>query len=324
MFSQTASKRRFGILLLALCASTVAACRDSSDDSSRDASRDSATASANVLTPADTDDFGAPFPDASSAQRVVTLNPTSTEIIFALGENSRLVGRSDWDEFPKEAKQLPSLGNGIKPNVEAVLAARPTLVVLYATPDNRPAVEAFTRAGVKTLALRVDRIAGFHKHVEILGRVFGVADKAKILNDSVSATLRRVQSLVERHVPVDQRPTALWPVWNTPPMVIGGGSYMDELLTIAGARNVFHDNANPSPQVSVEEIVRRNPQQIVVGPARAKELAASPIWRAVPAVRDGHFAVMDPELTGRPSVQLGMAAMALARSLHPALADSLK
>jgi len=62
----------------------------------------------------------------------------------------------------------------------------------------------------------------------------------------------------------------------------------------------------------------------VVGPARAKELAASPIWRAIPAVRDGHFAIMDPELTGRPSVQLGMAAVALARVLHPALVDSLK
>lgn len=273
----------------------------------------------------DTDDFGAPLPrDASAAARVVSLNPAATEIIYAIGAESHLVGRSRWDEFPAAAKALPSLGDGIKPNVEAVLAAKPTLVVLYATADNRPAADAFARAGVKTLAVRVDRIAQFYALVHTLGVALGEPQRAQTVSDSVRATLDRVSATVNRLVPAAERPTVVWPVWLTPPMVIGAGSYMDELLTIAGAVNVFHDQPGPSPQVSVEEIIARNPAKVVTSESRAAELRASPTWGALPAITRGAIALDDPKLAGRPSVVLGMAAVQLARALHPQLADSIR
>lgn len=255
--------------------------------------------------------------------RVVSLNPTATEVLFALGVQRQLVGRSDYDEFPAEAKRLPALGNGIKPNVEAVLSARPALVVLYATADNRPAADAFARAGVRVLALRGDRIEGFHRLVRILGTTLGASEAARVLSDSVAATLDTVRARVARNVPAASRPAVLWPVWPTPPMVIGQGSYLHELLEIAGARNVFADLDAPSPQVNIEEVVRRAPDRVVSSLTRADELRSSPVWRSVPAVARGDFVIIDPALTLRPSVQLGMAASALARALHPTLADSL-
>ena len=111
-----------------------------------------------VVAVADTDDFGAPLPtDARFAERVVSLNPAATEAIFTIGADSLLVGRSRWDEYPNAVSRIPALGDGIRPNIEAVLAARPTLVVLYATAENRAAADALARAGVRTIALRVDR-----------------------------------------------------------------------------------------------------------------------------------------------------------------------
>jgi iron complex transport system substrate-binding protein len=269
------------------------------------------------------DDFGAAVAPVAANARVVSLNPTATEVLFALGVQQQLVGRSDYDEFPAEAKLLPALGNGIKPNVEAVLAARPTVVVLYATADNRAAAEAFARAGVQVVALRGDRIEGFHRLVRILGTTLNAGDAARVLSDSVQGTLERVRAVVARNVPDASRPTVLWPVWPTPPMVIGSGSYLHELLEIAGARNVFGDMDAPSPQVNIEEVVRRAPQRVVSSRTRADELKASPVWRSVPAVARGDFVLIDPALTLRPSVQLGMAASALARALHPSLTDSL-
>jgi ABC-type Fe3+-hydroxamate transport system substrate-binding protein len=269
------------------------------------------------------DDFGAPVMPLEADARVVSLNPTATEVLFALGVQRQLVGRSDYDEFPAEAKRLPALGNGIKPNVEAVLAARPALVVLYATADNRPAADAFARAGVRVLALRGDRIEGFHRLVRILGTTLGASEAARVLSDSVAATLDTVRARVARNVPAASRPAVLWPVWPTPPMVIGQGSYLHELLEIAGARNVFADLDAPSPQVNIEEVVRRAPDRVVSSLTRADELRSSPVWRSVPAVARGDFVIIDPALTLRPSVQLGMAASALARALHPTLADSL-
>ncbi len=273
-----------------------------------------------VVAAADTDDFGAPLPrDARFAARVVSLNPAATEAIFTIGADSLLVGRSRWDEYPNEVSRIESLGDGIRPNIEAVLAARPTLVVLYATAENRAAADALKRAGIRTIALRVDRIAQFHHLVTVLGRALGAEVRAQSVSDSVQSTLDRVRALTA----LRPRPRVVWPAWESPLLVIGGGSYIDELLTIAGADNVFHDMGAPSPPVSIEEIAKRNPDVVVTGVSRAAKLTASPSWQAVRAVREQRFVVQDPAVTGRPSVVLGMAAVQLARALHPELGDSL-
>ena len=273
-----------------------------------------------VVAVADTDDFGAPLPtDARFAARVVSLNPAATEAIFTIGADSLLVGRSRWDEYPKAVSRIAALGDGIRPNIEAVLAARPTLVVLYATAENRAAAEALARAGVRTIALRVDHIAQFHRMLAALGRALGAEANARIVSDSVQATLDRVRVLTASR----PRPRVVWPAWESPLLVIGGGSYIDELLTIAGAENVFHDMDAPSPPVSIEEIAKRDPDHVITGASRGAKLSANPSWQAIRAVREQRFIVQDPSVTGRPSVVLGMAAVQLARALHPELRDAL-
>lgn len=270
--------------------------------------------------PADTDDFGTPLPtDASFAERVVSLNPTATEVIFAIGAEPRLVGRSGWDEYPEAARSIDAVGDGIRPNVETVLQKRPTMVILYATAENRAAADAFARAGVRTVALRVDHIAQFVSLTRRLGVALGASARADAVVDSVQRTLDAVRAIT-RSATVR---TVAWPLWQQPVMVVGRGSYLDELLEIAGGRNVFHDLETPSPVVSVEEIARRNPDALVATAKTRAELEAKPSWRAIRAVRDAHWIVDDPAVTGRPSVVLGMAAVALARALHPELAAQL-
>jgi iron complex transport system substrate-binding protein len=297
----------------------VLACGASAD---RSMVRDDPPREAAVVAaaPADTDDFGAALPtDAASAARVVSLNPAATEVIFAIGADSSLVGRSAWDEFPLEAKRIPPLGDGIRPNVEAVLLVKPTLVILYATAENRAAADAFARAGVRTMALRVDHIAQFVTLTRRLGVALGATRRASVVVDSVTQTLDRVRAVTRNA----SRRTVVWPVWQQPVMVIGRGSYLDEIIEIAGGTNVFHDLAAPSPPVSIEEIARRNPDVIVTTANSEIDLRAKPQWRAVPAVRAAQFVRHDPRLSGRPSVVLGMAATALARALHPELAERL-
>ena len=266
-----------------------------------------------ALTPADTDDFGAPLPNnAEFASRVVSLNPTATEIIFAIGQEHRLVGRSKWDAYPPRVQSIASVGDGIRPNVEAVLGVRPTLVVLYATAENRPAARALAAAGVRTLALRVDHIAQFASLTRRLGVALGVPEQAAQVSDSVQVSLD-----VQRRASRSAKPVSVvWPLWQSPVMVVGRGSYLDELIEIAGGRNVFHDIAEPSPTVSIEEIARRDPDFVIASRTTAKQLIATPAWRAVRAIREGRIVIDDPALSGRPSVVLGMAAHALAAALR--------
>jgi iron complex transport system substrate-binding protein len=266
-----------------------------------------------------TDDFGDTIVVGRTPQRVVSLNPATTEIVFTIGAGDRLVGRTHWDLYPPAARNVSDLGSGIRPNVEAVLGARPDLVLLYASIDNRPAAGRLRAAGINTLSLKIDHIADFHRAMRLIGLLLGDSTKAAIVSDSVQRTLDRVRS-VTAGLPA---PTVFWHIWDAPLITIGGGSYMNELITIAGGRNVYGDMLAVSPTVGIEDVMRRNPRYIITGPEGAAKIKADPHWSAAPAARDGRILVVDTALVGRPAVRLGEAALQMATLLHPELAARL-
>lgn len=262
-----------------------------------------------------TDDFGVPVRAGSAERpaRIVSLSPATTELLFALGAGARVVGRTQWDSYPDSARAVTNVGPGLRPNVEAVLARRPDLVVLYASEDNRPAAARFAAAGVPVIALKVDRVDAFRRAARLLGITVGDSARAATVVDSVDRTLARVREATRTLSP----PTVFWHVWDAPIYTIGAGSYLNELLEIAGGRNVYADLAAPSPQVALEDLVRRDPRYVLAGPEGAARIRASAPWQGVRAVREGRVLVVDTMLVGRPSVRLGEAAMSLARLLHP-------
>ena len=259
------------------------------------------------------DDFGDPIVVKAAPQRVVSLNPATTDLIFALGAGNRLVGRTHWDLYPAEAVKVPDLGSGIRPNVEAVLGARPDLVILYASNDNRAAATAFRTAGVNTLSLKIDRIDDFHRAARTIGLLLGDSARGALVSDSVKKTLARVR---DQNAPL-AKPSVFWHVWDAPIITIGRGSYMNELIEIAGGKNSYGDMAEVSPTVSIEDILKRNPDYIIAGPEGAVKIKADPRWSEAAAVKAGRVLVVDTTLVGRPSVRLGEAAASLARLLHP-------
>jgi len=268
-----------------------------------------------------TDDFGDTVVVRGVPARVVSLNPATTEIAFAIGAGNRLVGRTHWNLYPPEAKNVPDLGSGIRPNVEAVLGAKPDLVLLYASIDNRPAATKFRAAGVNTLSLKVDRIADFHRAVRLISLLLGDSASGAVLSDSVARTLARVQ----RATAALPKPTVFWHIWDAPLITIARGSYMNELIDIAGAANVYGDMAAASPTVGIEDVLQRNPRYIITGPEGAAKIKADPRWSAAPAVKEGRVLVVDTALVGRPAARLGEAALSLARLFHPGiLADTAR
>ena len=253
------------------------------------------------------DDFGDTLQLARPAERVVSLNPVTTEAMFAMEAEARLIGRTKWDASPPEVRRIPDLGDGLQPSVEAVLAARPDLVVLYAAEANRTAAAAFRRAGVQTLSMRTDRIADLARVLRALGVAVGDTAAAQVVADSVRRSLDAVGARAPREPPV----SVFWYAWPSPIITIGAGSYLDELISLAGARNVFGDLAQPSPQVTLESVAERNPDLILAGPVAAGRLRADARWRAVRAVREGRVFVFDTSLVGRPGVRLGEGARSL-------------
>ncbi|HEY5061707.1 MAG TPA: helical backbone metal receptor [Gemmatimonadaceae bacterium] len=259
------------------------------------------------------DDFGALIDVRRFPRRIVSLNPTTTEVLFAIGASSRLVGRSQWDVFPDSARFVPSVGQALRPNVEAVVATHPDLVLLYASADNRAAFDRLRGAGIPTVAFKIDSVEQFVRDTRLIGVITGDSVRAASLADSVQATLARVRAATASLV----HPTVFMPAWDKPIIAIGGGSFLTELLEVAGAHNVYADISAPSGPVTLEDVVRRNPDIVLAAPVFVAAIRSSPSWRTVPAIRKGRLMAFDTLLVGRPSATLGAAAVSLADLLHP-------
>jgi iron complex transport system substrate-binding protein len=259
------------------------------------------------------DDFGDTILVAGEPHRIVSLNPTTTEILFAIGAGSRVVGRSTYDMWPDSARLVPDVGPGIKPNVEPILGARPDLVLLYASADNRPAAERLRGAGIPTAAFKVDSIAQFDRLTRLLGRMVGDSARGALVADTVMRTLDSVRALTRDA----RRVSVVIPAWHEPLLVIGGGSFMSEIVAIAGGRNVYDDVAAPSPAVTFEDILKRNPDAVLVGPESGQRIRAQRTWRSLPAVQKNRVMVFDTSTVLRPATRLGEGALSLARLLHP-------
>ena len=258
------------------------------------------------------DDFGDTVPVGHAPTRIVSLNPTTTAMLFAMGDEARLVGRTHWDTDPPQLLKITDVGDGLRPNVEAVLALRPDLVVLYASDDDRAAAATLRRTGVATLSVRVDRIGDFNRALHLLGAVTGDTAAATRVADSVQATLDRVRSATAGEAPV----TIAWVVDQAPLRVIGGGSYLSELVADAGGRNVYASVADPAPEVSIEDILHRNPDAVVTSPSIARAIQGDARWQSWVGDRHHRILVPDTALVGMPSVRMGEAANQLSHLFH--------
>ena len=260
--------------------------------------------------PAVTDDAGRRVTLAAPARRIVSLLPSFTEILFAIGAGDRLVGRTAWCDYPPAALAVPSVGDGIPPNVEAVAARRPDLVVLYRSGPNATAAQQLERLGIGTVLLDLNRL----EELAPAARRLGVLTDRSAAADS----LARVMDSVASQPPAPSPQSVAFVVWDNPPIVIGAGSYLDRLAGLAGARNVFHDIAAPSAQVSIETIAARNPDFIAVlsDTAALPRYAGRPEWRVVPAVRKGRFLFLPGGLFGRPGPRAAEAVRELRRRLE--------
>ena len=261
------------------------------------------------------DDTGAHTSLAAPPQRVVSLIPATTELLFALGAGDRLVGRTSWCDYPADAAQVPDLGNGIDPNVEAVLAARPDLVLLYKSGANRGAAERLRGLGVPTLELATDRIADIGRLTRLLGQALGLREAAESLVARTDRDLAAASRAPDRPT---ARPSVFILAWDRPAMTLGRGSFLSEILERAGARNSFDDLPTSSAQVSIEAVATRNPDYILVTSAGDPAVAGRPEWWVVRAVRERRFLRVRGSEFNRPGPRVGLAVREMAAALAAA------
>jgi iron complex transport system substrate-binding protein len=293
-------------LPLALAIATLTACR-----------ADERALRAQAASIEVTDDAGDVVRLAVPARRVISLVPSATETIIALGATDRIIGRTRYDIAP-EVSAVRSVGGTIDPSIEVVVALRPDLVIGWDTDKRREVRTRLATLGIPVFSLRTQDTSDVFHGITNLGRLLGRDSAAATL----AASIRGQLDSVRREVAGRPARSVLFVVYPTPPMTAGPNTFIDQLIGLAGGRSVFGDATQLWPTVSMEEIVRRKPELLIVPEGEIKDdslarFRSRPGWRNLAAIRAGRVVTVPADLVQRPGANIGNAARAFQAAIHP-------
>ena len=257
-----------------------------------------------------TDDRGITVRFDKTPQRIVSLLPSLTETVCELGHCARLVGVDRYSDYPVEVKALPKVGGGMDPNIEAIVALRPD-VVLMATSSR--AGERLQALGIKVVALEPKTHADVQRVMLKLGQVLAVADAHRIWRAIDAGVSAAAQSL-----PVQVRNTRVYFEVNQGPYAAGESSFIGETLTRLGVKNIVPAKLGPFPKLNPEFIVRANPDLIMVGQRSADGMAQRPGWHSIRALREQRVCEFPAEQSNalvRPGPRMAEGARLMAQCL---------
>jgi iron complex transport system substrate-binding protein len=267
-----------------------------------------------------TDDVGRQVRLSAPAQRIASLIPARTDALLALGAADRLIARTRWDTDPRIAS-VPSVDNALTPSIEWLVSRQPDLVIAWPDVQSRSTVERLVQLGIPVYSSRVETLADVDRAITHLGIMLGIEARADSLRSALRAALDSVRARVAGRSPR----TVAYLIGIQPPMAAGPGTFIDELITIAGGRNAFGDAASKWPMVSLEELLKRAPDVLVISageedaPGLSDRLSERAGWRGLAAVREGRTHAVDAGRYNRPGPAVVLAVRELAALLHPEL-----
>lgn len=261
-----------------------------------------------------TDDAGRKVTLQSEPKRVVSVAPSNTELLFALGKGDILVGRSDFDDYPAEAKKIPSIGGFMPPNYEAIVAAKPDLVLAI----GGSAAERDKLANeykLNVLVLDPKTFEDVYKDVALLGQVVNAQPAATKMVDQMKAEVKTIADKVAGA----PKPTVFYEVWNDPLMTAGKNTFINDLITIAGGTNIGAD-VNGWANYSLEQVQAKDPQIYITSKEAVSTVGQRPGFAGLKAIKEKKvFALDDPNLAVRPGPRLIQGLKWFAKTIHPEL-----
>lgn len=257
--------------------------------------------------------------EEAAPRRVVSLAPSVTEIVFALGAGDRLVGVSAHCDFPEAAKSIDRVGTFLQPNLERILAKRPDLVIAVPSPENRRAVEKLIELGLKVRVVRPEKVEQVLDAIDVIAADLGLRAAGETLVAGIRADIARSSARVATAEPR----TVLMVVGRRPLIAAGAGTYQDELLVMAGGVNVAAESGEAWPHLSIEKVIVAAPQVIIdTGMDERDDAGAREFWQTydtIPAVRDGRVAVGGGYDLLRPGPRMAQTLAKLVEVIHPEL-----
>jgi iron complex transport system substrate-binding protein len=251
-------------------------------------------------------------------QRIVTLAPSLTEILYFLGLGNRVVGVTKFSYFPPEAAHKPRVGSYIDLNVEKIISLSPDLVIGTADGNQPGVVGLLEQAGIAVFIVNPRNIRQTIDTVDTVGRLCGVPKKANALSTQLS---QRVDHIIDK-TKSRRKPLVFLQINVRPIMAINKNTFLHDLIQLAGGRNMTEDEPITYPRISLEEVIRKKPEVIIISSMeRGGRFEAARLewmeWTSIPAVKNGRVHLIDSDLIDRPSPRIIEGLEVMARFIHP-------
>jgi iron complex transport system substrate-binding protein len=268
-----------------------------------------------------TDDSGAPVTLAKPAQRVVSLAPHVTELLFAAGGGARIVGAVTYSDYPKQAQSIPRVGDNKALDLERIVALHPDLIVVWRHGNAARQMDRLEALGIPIYTSEPKHLDDIAASIDKLGALLGTETSAHAASNAFT---RDVAQLRARYA---QRPavSVFYQVWDDPLMTLNRDNVFDEVIGLCGGVNVFATEKPRVPTISTESVLAANPEAIVTAtPGATKPDRALPAldrwnrWPSLTAVSRGNLFGIDGDLINRPTPRLALGAAELCRDLETA------
>jgi iron complex transport system substrate-binding protein len=249
------------------------------------------------------DDTGQRVAAPNSPQRIISLAPGATEMLFAAGAGARVIATVDFADEPPAAKHVPRIGDVTSVDMERLVALHPDLVVVWPGGGNPAQIEKIARLGIPVYRQQVNRLADLPASLRRLGVLAG----ERVVADRAAQDLEGHLARLARDYGGGQHPTVLLEVWNRPLYTVGGTQLMSDALRLCGARNVFGDLKDLGPVIDTEAVIARNPDIIVAAAPPGEAASWIADWKrlgSLKAVRTGRLIAFEDQRLSRlgPSV----------------------
>lgn len=262
-----------------------------------------------------TDELGRTVAVPDHPHKLICLAPSVVDDVYSLGAGNDVIAVSEFTTYPAEAAKKPSIGAPLNPSLEKIIALHPDLVLGTGDMNHLPAIDQLERYGIPVFMVNPHGIAGIYKSIASLGHALDRdSDAARLLRD-----LQTREQGVRARVLGKPAVQLFMPVWYDPIVTIGRHAFITELVEVAGGNSITSDIAQEWPQVSLEAIVARHPDALLLikgSKVSLAELSGRPGWQAISAVREGRVFFVDRRIE-LPSPAAIYAMEELAKQLHP-------
>ncbi|WP_196793682.1 ABC transporter substrate-binding protein [Thermoanaerobacterium thermosaccharolyticum] len=261
-----------------------------------------------------TDFMGRQVTIKKEPKRIVSLSPSTTELIYAIGAGKDVVGVTNYDNYPPEVKSVAKVGGYEGPNIEAILAQKPD-IVFASNLSGKDQMETLQKSGIPVVVLEAQNINQIYDSIKILGEIIGNVEKGNEIINKMKDKIKEINYKVKDLPKVN----VFYVVDTNGNWTAGKGTFIDELITLAGGNNVASD-ANGWAQYSMEKLMQKNPDVIITSQhaTNANNIKNMPGYKDTKAAKDGKiFIISNDDIVTKPSNRIVLGLEEIAKDLHP-------